>query len=225
MKWITVLALGVLIGGCSSTEKNNQMEGDKSKNAAVIATNNGKAGLETATFAGGCFWCTEAVFEEVKGVHTVVSGYSGGAVENPTYEQVCEGTTGHAESIQITFDPGITDYKTLVDIFMRTHDPTTKDRQGNDEGPQYRSVIFYHNADQKAIAESYIAEKNAEKYFGREIVTEIVPATTFYKAENYHQDYYANNRNAPYCTYVVAKKVARFESLFPELTKEEYKAD
>nr|MBP7400394.1 peptide-methionine (S)-S-oxide reductase [Chitinophagales bacterium] len=120
-------------------------------------------------------------------------------------------------------DPQKADYKTLVDVFMRTHDPTTKDRQGNDEGTQYRSIIFYNNDAQKIVAEEYIKEKNADNYFGRPIVTEVLPATTFFIAENYHQDYYANNRNAPYCTYVVAKKVEKFESLFPELTKEEYK--
>lgn len=209
--------------GCTAQDKNESYMENKSDQSVVTPVENFPEGRELATFAGGCFWCTEAIFEEVIGVEKVISGYAGGKRENPTYEQVCSGATGHAEGIEITYDPQKTDYKTLLDIFMRTHDPTTKDRQGNDVGTQYRSIIFYHNAAQKAIAEDYISEKNAEKYFGKDIVTEVIPATVFYPAENYHQDYFANNMDAPYCTYVVAKKVEKFESLFPDLTKEEYK--
>ena len=225
MKILLVSIFGILLlNGCTAQEKNKEnMNNNNEMNSKAVSNESSSAGMELATFAGGCFWCTEAVFEEMIGVQKVVSGYSGGKNENPTYEQVSSGATSHAECVQITFDPQKADYKTLVDVFMRTHDPTTKDRQGNDEGTQYRSIIFYNNDAQKIVAEEYIKEKNADNYFGRPIVTEVLPATTFFKAENYHQDYYANNRNAPYCTYVVAKKVEKFESLFPELTKEEYK--
>lgn len=160
---------------------------------------------ETASFGAGCFWCVEAVFENLEGVQTVVSGYMGGQVKNPTYEAVCTGATGHAEIVQITFDPEVIEYKTLLDWLWRSHDPTTLNRQGADRGTQYRSAIFYHNEDQRAIAEASKAE--AQKYFEDPIVTEITEASEFYPAENYHQDYYRLNKAAPYCQMVIRPKL------------------
>ena len=180
-------------------------------------------GWEKATFGGGCFWCTEAVFEEVKGVQSVLSGYSGGAMKNPTYEAVCTDTTGHAECVQIIYDPKVCSYATLLDIHMKTHDPTTPNRQGNDVGIQYRSVVFYDGDAQKTATENYIQQLEASGYYGDKIVTEVVPLMTFWPAEIYHQDYFAKNPDQPYCVAVVGKKVAKFEKLFPELVKPEYK--
>lgn len=176
--------------------------------------------LKKATFGSGCFWCTEAVFERVKGVHSVVSGYAGGTVENPTYEQVCTGTTGHAEVTQITYDPEVISYDELLQIFWRTHDPTTLNRQGNDVGTQYRSVIFYHDDEQKQLAEKYKEELNASGAWEDPIVTEIVPLSVFYEAEDYHQNYYENNPNQGYCSFVIAPKLEKFEKVFKEKLKE-----
>jgi len=176
--------------------------------------------LKKATFGSGCFWCTEAVFERVDGVHSVVSGYAGGNVENPTYEQICSGSTGHAEVTQITYDPGITTYDELLQIFWKTHDPTTLNRQGNDVGPQYRSVIFFHDDEQKQLAEKYKEDLNASGAWKDPIVTEISPYTVFYKAEDYHQNYYANNPNQGYCSFIIAPKLEKFEKVFKEKLKE-----
>ena len=165
---------------------------------------------EKATLGGGCFWCTEAVYLEVKGVSEVVSGYAGGSIENPTYEQICTGTTGHAEVIQITFDPNIISYEDILYIFWRTHDPTTLNRQGADKGTQYRSVIFYHDEMQKAIAEKSKAETDASGLWANPIVTEISPLPTFYPGEGYHQNYYRSNPNQPYCRVVIDPKMAKF---------------
>lgn len=180
-------------------------------------------GWEKATFAGGCFWCTEAIFEEVKGVKSVVSGYSGGDMKNPTYKAVCTDTTGHAECVQIVFDPKECAFETLLDVHMKTHDPTTLNRQGNDEGIQYRSVVFYSNENQKTATENYINKLNESGYYADKVVTEVVPLETFWPAEDYHQDYFAKNPDQTYCIYVVSKKVGKFEHLFPELVKPEYK--
>lgn len=163
-----------------------------------------------ATLAGGCFWCLEAVFELVEGVTKVVSGYCGGHVPNPSYEQVCTGTTGHAESVQLTFTPSQVSYSELLGIFFAIHDPTTKDRQGPDVGPHYRSVIFYHDQDQKVIAGQVIEELQKAGIWMRPVVTEIVPIGEFYQAEEYHQEYYRHNTNQPYCQIVIAPKVAKF---------------
>jgi peptide-methionine (S)-S-oxide reductase len=176
--------------------------------------------LETATFGGGCFWCTEAVFQEVKGVHSVVSGYAGGTVDNPTYYQVCAGTTGHAEVIQITFDPEVISYAEILDVFWRTHDPTTLNRQGPDTGPQYRSVIFYHNDQQRTVAEQTKRELDASGLWKKPIVTEIVPLTKFYEAEDYHQDYYRQNRYQPYCFVMIDPKLKKFRQEFADKRKE-----
>ncbi|MCI0413395.1 peptide-methionine (S)-S-oxide reductase MsrA [bacterium] len=170
--------------------------------------------MELATFGSGCFWCTEAVFQRVKGVGKVVSGYAGGSVHNPTYRQVCGGNTGHAEAVQIEYDPSQTNYEQLLEIFWKTHDPTTPDQQGNDYGPQYRSVIFYHNDEQKRLAEEYKQKLNDAKIWKDPIITEISPFTNFYPAENYHQDYYNQNRNQPYCTFVIRPKIEKLEKVF-----------
>lgn len=177
------------------------------------------AEIEAATFGGGCFWCTEAVFSELRGVESVTSGYAGGHVANPTYEQVCTKTTGHAEVIQITFDPDEVRYEDLLEIFFQTHDPTTKDRQGNDVGPQYRSAIFYHSQAQKEAAEAFIAKLNDTGAFPAKIVTEVTEINNYYPAENYHQEYLANNPSNPYCAMVVRPKVDKFRKQFGEKLK------
>lgn len=170
-------------------------------------------GLETATFGSGCFWCTEAVFQRLKGVHTVVSGYSGGHVKNPTYKQVCSGKTGHAEVVQITYDPKQISYAELLEVFFKTHDPTTLNRQGPDRGTQYRSVIFYHNDEQRKLAEQCKRELNAARAFGAPIVTQIVAFREFFPAEDYHQDYFALNPQQPYCTMFIRPKVEKLEKV------------
>lgn len=176
---------------------------------------------ETATLAGGCFWCLEAVFDELKGVESVESGYSGGHVANPSYRAVCTGTTGHAEAAQITFDPSVISYEDLLRVFFATHDPTTLNRQGHDVGTQYRSAIFYHSPEQKAAAERIIAEVNAAGIWGRPIVTEVVPFKEFFVAEDYHQEYFANNPYQPYCMAVVAPKVLKFRKQFVDMLKKQ----
>ncbi len=174
---------------------------------------------QTATFAGGCFWCTEAIFTQLKGVEKVESGYSGGTVANPSYELVCTGTTGHAETVQITFDPNVISYRDLLHIFFTVHDPTTPNRQGNDVGTQYRSVVFYHNEEQKRAAEEVMKEVEKQKIWDAPLVTELVPAKPFYKAEDYHQEYYANNPNKGHCRIVIAPKVAKFREHYREKLK------
>lgn len=169
---------------------------------------------EIATLAGGCFWCLEAVFVELRGVETVVSGYMGGHTLNPTYKQICYEDTGHAEVVQITFDPQIVSFKEILEVFFVIHDPTTLNRQGGDVGSQYRSAIFYHSDEQREAAEQVIAELSAEAVWPNPIVTEVTAATTFYPAEDYHQDYFANNPYQPYCLGVVAPKVAKFRQKF-----------
>ena len=171
-------------------------------------------GKASATLAGGCFWCLEAVYVELEGVEKVVSGYAGGAIPNPSYEQVCSGRTGHAEIVQVTFDPGVVTYEDLLGVFFTIHDPTTLNRQGNDVGTQYRSAIFYHDDEQKAAAEQSIREITEARIWSRPIVTEIVPLTDFYAAEAYHQDYFKNNPYQPYCQVVVAPKVAKFRKQY-----------
>ncbi|MGE0354678.1 MAG: peptide-methionine (S)-S-oxide reductase MsrA [Gemmatimonadales bacterium] len=164
---------------------------------------------ETATLGGGCFWCLEAVYLDVQGVERVESGYAGGTTPDPSYELVCSGMSGHAEVVQVTFDPGVISYREILEIFFTIHDPTTLNRQGADTGTQYRSVIFYHSAEQKASAEGLIREFEAENVFGRPIVTEVTEAPAFYPAEEYHRDYYRRNTSKPYCRAVIAPKVAK----------------
>ena len=171
---------------------------------------------EIATLGAGCFWCVEAIFQDLKGVRKVISGYTGGTVENPTYEQVCTGTTGHAEAVQITFEPTIISYAELLDVFWRTHDPTTLNRQGADVGTQYRSAIFYHSDEQRQLAEQSKKDIDASDLWPNPIVTEIVPFSNFYEAEAYHQNYFQLNPNQPYCRAVINPKVQKFRKSFRE---------
>jgi len=173
----------------------------------------------TATFGGGCFWCTEAVFKDVRGVTKVTSGYAGGSVPNPSYEHVCDGSTGHAEVIQLEYDPAVVSYEQLLEIFFLTHDPTTMNRQGNDVGTQYRSVVFFANDAEKQAAESVKARLDGEHIYNEPIVTEIVPFTNFFPAEDYHQDYFAKNPDQPYCQAVINPKVGKFRKRFAPLVK------
>jgi peptide-methionine (S)-S-oxide reductase len=177
------------------------------------------AGKEIATLAGGCFWCLEAVYDEVKGVDSVESGYMGGRKPNPSYEEVCSGETGHAEVVQIAFDPKVVSYKELLEVFFVIHDPTTLNRQGNDAGTQYRSAIFYHSPEQKRVAEQTIRELESEKLFDNQVVTQVVPAEPFYPAEDYHREYFQRNQGQPYCQFVVAPKVAKFRRKFLDKVK------
>jgi len=182
-----------------------------------------KQTLETATFANGCFWCTEAVFQRLKGVETVISGYAGGTMENPSYEDVHNQDTGHAEAIQLTFDPHIIPYETLVQIFFATHDPTTLNRDGANIGPEYRSEIFYHTDEQKEIAEKVIQELNGSGQYKDPIVTKITKYVNFYPAEEEHKDYYERNPNAPYCRVIIDPKIHKLLEKFGKEIKEEYK--
>lgn len=206
---LVILAL-LLVSGC----KSNTLK----TNSTMDITPNGIK-TDTATLAAGCFWCVEAVFQELKGVLSVTSGYTGGKIKNPTYREVCSGLTGHAEACQIIFDPAVITYDELLEAFWSSHDPTTLNRQGADQGTQYRSAIFYHNEDQKKLAESYKAKLNAENAFDKPIVTEISPASVFYKAEDYHQNYYNENGDAPYCTFVIAPKLEKFRKVFKDKLK------
>lgn len=178
---------------------------------------NATADTETAVFGAGCFWCVEAIYERVNGVKSVESGYAGGHVDNPTYRQVTSGTTGHAEVARLEYDPEVISYEELLEVFWHTHNPTTKNRQGADVGPQYRSVIFYMNEDQKQIAEESMKRTDASDLWEDPIVTEIEPLSNYSVAENYHQNYYENNPNAGYCSIVIAPKVAKFKKDFPHL--------
>jgi peptide-methionine (S)-S-oxide reductase len=175
--------------------------------------------LDMATFGLGCFWCAEAIFEDLKGVHSAISGYSGGSVPNPSYQAVCSGKTGHAEVCQITFDPQIISYDKLLEIFWKTHDPTTLNQQGNDIGTQYRSVIFYHNEEQKMKAEHYKEELNNSGSWDNPVVTEITAFDKFYEAEEYHQHYFERNPNQGYCSFIIAPKVEKFRKVFNDKLK------
>jgi peptide-methionine (S)-S-oxide reductase len=212
---LLILFSAILIAFTSckqSSSQNHKIEKDK-----MNQSDDSK--LQTATFGSGCFWCSEAIFERVKGIVSVESGYSGGTVPNPTYEAVCSGKTGHAEVVQLKFDPNIVSYDELLEIFWKTHDPTTLNRQGADIGTQYRSVIFYHNEEQKEKAESSKTELNKAEIWKDPIVTEIVPFTNFYEAEKYHQDYYDLNPNKGYCSFVITPKIEKFEKVFKDKLK------
>lgn len=209
-----VAALGLL---CSSTALLAQ--DSTTSNAASSSESSNR--LETATFGGGCFWCVEAVFENMQGVRDVVSGYAGGGLPNPSYQQVSTGLTGHAEVCQIYFDPKKVSYSKLLEVFMKTHDPTTRDRQGPDRGSQYRSVIFYHSDEQKTSAETLIERLNAEEAFRSKVVTQVVPFTQFYLAEEYHQNYYRKHPNESYCKTYVRPKIAKFRKVIRELEQKE----
>lgn len=180
---------------------------------------NNTANIDTATFGAGCFWCTEAQFQQLKGVTKVVSGYMGGTVNNPSYKEVCTGTTGHAEVTNVYYDASVISFDELMAAFFVTHDPTQLNRQGNDVGTQYRSVVFYHNEEQKEKAKSYIQKLNQEKVYPSDIVTEVSAANTFYEAEDYHQNYYNQNGSEPYCRYVIQPKMEKFKKVFKDKLK------
>jgi peptide-methionine (S)-S-oxide reductase len=201
---------GLIFGGCNPSAVNTQAF------AGQIVNDYSAMKLDTATFGSGCFWCTEAVFQQLKGVEKVTSGYSGGFVKNPTYEQVCEKNTGHAEVTQIVFNPNEISFDELLEVFWKTHDPTTPNRQGNDVGPQYRSVVFCHNPEQQQKALAYKEELDKSGAFDAPIVTEIEPFKNFYPAEAYHQNFYSNNPNYGYCSYVIRPKLDKFEKVFKD---------
>lgn len=209
----TVLAMATLL---SCAQKQNKKT-DTMNNTDTTAQT--KAKLDTADFGEGCFWCTEAFFQRLEGVISVRSGYGGGHVENPTYEEVCDKTTGHAELARIVYDPSKITYDELLEVFWKTHDPTTLDQQGADKGPQYRSVIFYHNQEQKEKAEKYKAALDKSGAWDQPIVTAIEPYKNFYPAENYHNNYYNDNPNQGYCRYVIQPKVEKFERVFKHKLK------
>src|SRR6185437_4712519 len=210
---IILMILGIQLSACAQNnyEKSNTF---KQMDNTQPATENHK--LQVATFGAGCFWCTEAQFQQLNGVEKVESGYSGGTVPNPTYKQVCTGATGHAEVCNVYYDPTVISYDELLAAFWTCHDPTTLNRQGNDVGTQYRSIIFYHNEEQKKKAEEYKKKLNDEKAFNNPVVTAIEPFTVFYKAEDYHQDYYNENGHEPYCTFVIKPKLDKFKKVFKD---------
>lgn len=189
--------------------------------ASAASASGGEKGLDTATFASGCFWCTEAIFSELKGVKKVISGYTGGHIKNPAYREVCNGTTGHAEAVQITYDPQEISYTALLEVFFMTHDPTTLNRQGADVGTQYRSAIFYHNEEQKNEADEIINSLDSSGTWDDPIVTELSPAQAFYIAEENHQDYFLNNPNAAYCNFVIVPKIKKFRKVFADKLKKQ----
>lgn len=212
MLFQTLLSFTVILTACAQTGKKQEKQTDKTQITTNMQT-------ETITLGNGCFWCTEAIFQQVKGVIKVTSGYSGGHVVNPTYEQVCEKNTGHAEVLQVVFDSTQISVDEILEIFWQTHDPTTLNRQGNDVGPQYRSVVFYHNENQKARAEFFKKQLDTSGAFPGKIVTAIEPFQNFYAAENYHQDYYNRNGNQPYCYFVIRPKLEKFEKAFKDKIK------
>lgn len=217
---LVALAMGGLISCAQQSPSADQQTTKKKETTMSTASFSGKT--DTATLANGCFWCTEAIFEQLDGVISAVSGYTGGQVENPTYKQVCTGETGHAEALQIVYDPAKISFDELLEVFWETHDPTTLNRQGNDIGTQYRSGVFYHNQEQKEKAEKYKVELNKSGAFDKPIVTEITPFTNFYPAEDYHQQYFENNENAnPYCKIVIRPKVDKFRKVFKDKLKKD----
>ena len=215
IKFVLLIATGLLL-----VKSNAQQKSNTNNRVSNKITNKNMNNFDTATFANGCFWCTEAIFEELKGVESATSGYSGGKVKNPTYKEVCTGATGHAECIQIVYNPAIISFDELLEVFWKTHDPTTLNRQGADVGTQYRSAIFYHNEEQKAKAEKYKIALNKSGAFNDPIVTEIVPFTIFYPAEDYHQQYFElNGDKNPYCSFVIQPKLEKFKKVFKDKLK------
>jgi peptide-methionine (S)-S-oxide reductase len=211
---ITLILFTYSLISCSQNKVNSTKTQPK-----TIMENNNTNNNAIATFGGGCFWCTEAVFQRMKGVDTVISGYSGGKTNNPTYKEICTGTTGHAEVIQIHYNPAEVTFEDLLEVFFNTHDPTTLNRQGNDVGTQYRSVIFFNNETEKETAVAYIKQLSGSGIFSSPIVTEVSPLGKFYPAEDYHQNYFNQNGNQPYCSYVVRPKVEKFEKLYKNKLK------
>ncbi len=219
---IAGMALALLVAGCDSKQPPFMESRAMAEDLSTAPPESGAqdtVDLEKATFGSGCFWCTEAVFQQLRGVKSVVSGYSGGSVENPTYEQVSAGRTGHAEVIQVTYDPKQIAYDDLLKVFWQTHDPTTLNRQGHDVGPQYRSAVFYHDDEQRRVAEEVIRELTERRLYDDPIVTEVSPASEFYRAESYHQDYYARNPYQGYCQVVIAPKVSKFRKAYTSRLK------
>jgi len=216
---LTIISFAIVFlttgNSCSQKSKN-----ENPNNTMTDESTAGQNGLQIATFGSGCFWCTEAIFQQVEGVIKAESGYAGGKVKNPTYKEVCSGLTGHAEVIQITYDPSKVSFEELLEFFWKSHDPTTLNKQGADVGTQYRSAIFYHSEEQKKLAEAYKNKLDASGAFDKPIVTEISPFTEFYKAEDYHQNYYNLNGNAPYCSYVIQPKLEKFKKVFKDKLKE-----
>jgi peptide-methionine (S)-S-oxide reductase len=214
---ITFQLVSTLLFACTNDIKQKEKQADTQEG---IAMTNSNSNTDTATFGAGCFWCVEAIFQNLKGVQAVQSGYSGGSIKNPSYKEVCTGRTGHAEVVQITYDPKQITYDELLEVFWQTHDPTTLNQQGADHGTQYRSAIFYHNDQQKQLAEGYKKKLNDEKVFKGQVVTEITPFQTFYKAEDYHQNYFNENKDSnPYCTMVIQPKLEKFKKVFKEKLK------
>jgi len=228
---VTYVAAFFFIGACAQDKtnsnkaersslhnsKNMNPESTQQKNSARNISGNNN--IDTATFAAGCFWCVEAVFQRLNGVISLKSGYTGGNIKNPTYKEVCSGLTGHAEGVEIVYDKTKISFAELLEVFWKTHDPTTINQQGADHGTQYRSAVFYHNEEQKAIAEEYKKELNAAQVYPNPIVTEVKPASTFYAAEDYHQDYYNANGSEPYCKFVIQPKLEKFEKIFKDKIK------
>jgi len=215
IRLIMFVTAATLFGTTACTSREN-IPSFNDNSSSTITTNDS---LQIATFGSGCFWCTEAVFQQVDGVTKVESGYSGGKVKNPSYREVCSGNTGHAEVIQLTYDPSKVSFEELLEIFWGTHDPTTLNRQGADEGTQYRSVIFYHTPEQKQLSEAYKKKLDESGAFDNPIVTEIASFTNYYKAEDYHQNYYNLNGNAPYCSFVITPKLEKFKKVFGDKLK------
>lgn len=219
MMFRKIIILIVSIGAIFSCESQKTTETNNVNKKSTTTKKESNMNLDTATFGAGCFWCVEAIFQRLKGVDTVVSGYSGGKIANPTYREVSSGLTGHAEVIQITYNPSMISFEQLVEVFFYTHDPTTLNRQGADEGTQYRSAIFYHNEEQKNVAEKIKNKLNAENTFGKPIVTEISAFGQFFPAEDYHQNYYNQNGQQPYCRIVILPKVGKLTDKFKHLLK------
>lgn len=215
------LSLLCFIGflACSSQNESHIPLSMTSEENNILSSTGTSKTLDSATFGNGCFWCTEAIFQQLKGVDTVVSGYSGGQIKNPTYKEVCSGLTGHAEVLRIYFNPQIISFTDLLEVFWYTHDPTTLNRQGNDVGTQYRSVVFYHNEEQKKLAELYKKKLTDAKVYDQPIVTEISPVINFYPAEDYHQNYYNLHGTQPYCQFVIRPKLEKFKKAFGGKTK------
>lgn len=205
--FIIIISIFVTIQACGQKKSKEEMQ---TKN---------NSGLELATFGAGCFWCVEAIFQRVDGVEKVVSGYSGGHVKNPSYKEVCQGTTGHAEVCQLSYDPKVVSYEELLEVFWQTHDPTTLNRQGNDVGTQYRSSVFYHDANQKELAKAYKKKLEEAGIYNNPVVTEIVPFEKMYIAEDYHQNYFNENGTQPYCSFVIQPKIEKFQKVFKDKLK------
>lgn len=212
-------AVSFTAAGCSLKDKSTKTISVKEEKSTAM-TNAGNTKLETAVLGAGCFWCVEAIFQDLKGVERVESGYTGGKTKNPTYKEVCSGTTGHAEVVKITFDPSVVSYDQILTVFFHVHDPTTLNKQGADVGTQYRSAVFYENDEQKKTAEKVKEESTNQKLWDDPIVTEITAATEYYPAEDYHQNYYNENPNQSYCSYVIAPKVKKFYKEFSHLLKD-----